>query len=290
MVETDDLDSFFYEIFVDPYTAKVKGQRVYSHGDDPLSQPLVQIVAAFHWTLLLGAEHAYLIGIVAMLIFISVLAGLYLWQPVNGDWRQGLKIKWGASPQRIVYDAHRSVGAYCAAVLLVMLLTGAEMIFKPATRSLATLLSPVRADPDYGTSTPIPGRSPIGPAEAAAVADRVFPDGRLHWILLPTGPNAVYVVGKQSTDEPNRTKTFRNVGIDRYSGRVLHVQDRDRFTAGETFLEWLFPVHSGEAFGAIGRPFVFLIGLAPLTLYVTGFLRWRHKRRAQKRSTFRQAG
>ena len=27
MVETDDLDSYFYEMFVDPYTAKVKGQR-----------------------------------------------------------------------------------------------------------------------------------------------------------------------------------------------------------------------------------------------------------------------
>ena len=283
MVETDDLDSYFYEIFVDPYTAKVKGQRLYLHGDKTLSQPLIPIVMAFHWTLLLGVNNAYLLGAAAILIFISILVGLYLWWPRNGDWRLGLKVKWGASPERIVYDVHRSVGVYCATLLLVMLFTGVAMIFKPATRSVATLFSPVRADPDFGKSRPISGRSQIGVGDAVAIADKVFPDGRLHWILLPSTPNAVYVVGKQSYDEPNRTKTYRNVGIDQYSGQVLQVQDRNNFTAGEKFIEWLFPLHTGEAFGEIGRPFVLLIGLMPVTLYVTGFLRWWQKRRARKR-------
>lgn len=283
MVETDDLDTYLYEIFVDPYTAKVKGQRLNLHGDDPLSQPLIPIIMTFHWTLLLGVNNAYLLGCVGILVFISILVGLYLWRPRNGDWRLGLKIKWGASSERIAYDVHRSVGVYFAALLLVMLFTGVAMIFKPATRAAATLFSPVRADPDFGKSTPIPGGSPIGVGEAVAVADKVFPDGRLHWILLPSAPNGVYVVGKQSSDEPNRTKTFRNVGVDQYSGAVLHVQDRDAFTAGEKFLEWLFPLHSGEAFGEIGRPIVLLVGLTPLILYVTGFLRWRQRRRARKR-------
>jgi uncharacterized iron-regulated membrane protein len=286
MVETDDLDSFFYELFVDPYTAKVKGQRLYLHGDRTLSQPLIPIIMTFHWTLLLGFNNAYMLGVVGIVIFISILVGLYLWWPLNGNWRLGLKVKWGASRERIVYDMHRSVGVYAAAILLVMLFTGVAMIFKPAARSVVSLFSQVRADPDYGKSTPIQGRSPIGVGEAVAIADTVFPDGRLHWILLPSTSNAVYVVGKQSNDEPNRTKTYRNVGIDQYSGQVLHVQDRNNFTAGEKFLEWLFPLHSGEAFGEIGRPFVLLVGLMPLTLYVTGFLRWRLKRRARKRKGF----
>lgn len=283
MVETDDLDTYLYEMFVDPYTAKVKGQRVNLHGDDPLSQPLIPIIMTFHWTLLLGVNNAYLLGCVGILVFISILVGLYLWWPRNGDWRLGLKVKWGASPERIAYDVHRSVGVYFAVILLVMLFTGVAMIFKPATRSVATFFSPVRADPDFGRSTPVPGGSPIGVGEAAAIADNVFPDGRLHWILLPSTPSGVYVVGKRANDEPNRTKTFRNVGIDRYSGQVLHVQDRNNFTAGEAFLEWLFPLHTGEAFGEIGRPFVLVIGLIPCTLYVTGFLRWRQRRRARKR-------
>lgn len=286
MVETDDLETDVYQLFVDPYTAKVKGQRLYQHSGSIFSQPLIPILMTFHWTLLLGVNNAYVLGSLAIIIFISILVGLYLWYPLNGAWRLGLKIKWGASAERLAFDIHRNVGIYCAAILLVMLFTGIAMIFKPATRSVTTLFSPVRPKIDFGKSKPLPGQSPIGVGAAVAAADEIFPDGRLHWILLPSAPSGVYVVGKQSDDEPNRTKTSRNVSVDQYSGEVLQVQDRNGFTAGEKFLEWLFPLHSGEAFGAVGRSIVLFIGLTPLALYLTGFLRWRQKRRARRRARY----
>jgi uncharacterized iron-regulated membrane protein len=282
MAETDDLDTYLHEIFVDPYTAKVTGQRLLLHADDPLSQPFVPLVMTFHWTLLLGVDNAYAVGALGVLLFVSVAMGLYLWLPLNGDWRSGLKVKWGASTERIVFDLHRSVGAWCGALLLVMLFTGVAMIFKPATRAVANLFSPVQADPDFGRSTPAPGRAPIGAGEAAAIADKTFPDGRLHWVLFPSAPTSVYVVGKRSDREPNQTKTYRNVGVEQYTGQVLHVQDRGRFTGGDSFLEWLFPIHSGEAFGGLGRPMALLLGLVPSLLYVTGLFRWLRKRRARR--------
>jgi len=282
MVETDDLDTYFYEIFVDPYTANVKGQRIYLHGDDQFSQPLIRIIVAFHWTLLLGFNNSYILGIVGIIVFISILVGLYLWWPRNGNWRQGLTIKWSGSHERLAYDVHRSFGIYFAAILLVMLFTGVAMIFKPEVRSVVSLFSQVRPEPEFGKSTPIPDRPPLGLDAVAAIASKVFPDGKLRWILLPSRLDSVYVVGKRADDEPNRTQTFRNVGIDQYSGHVLHVQDRNAFTAGEKFLEWQFPLHCGEAFGDIARPFTMLIGFVPLILYVTGFLRWRQKRRARR--------
>jgi uncharacterized iron-regulated membrane protein len=284
MAETDDLDSYFYEMFVDPYTAEVKGQRVSLHGDDTYSQPMIRVLMAFHWTLLLGVNNAYIIGSLGIFLFVSVLLGVYLWWSRGGDWRLGLKVKFGASPERVVYDLHRSVGIYMAAILLVMLATGIAMIFKPATRAAVGLFSTVRGEPDYGKSTPAPGLSPISVGKAIAAADRIFPDGAVLWVLLPSTPTGVYVVGKQSPDEPSRSRTFRNVGVDQYSGRVLQIQDRKSFTAGETFLEWLYPLHSGEAFGDIGRPITLLIGLTPLILYATGFMRWRNKRRARRRA------
>jgi uncharacterized iron-regulated membrane protein len=283
LAETDDLDSTFYEMFVDPYTATVKGQRVSLHGDDAFSQPVIKILMAFHWTLLLGVNNAYIIGGLGIVLLLSVVLGAWLWRPRGGDWRLGLKVKWGASRERIVYDLHRSVGIFMAAILLVMLATGAAMIFKPATRAAVTFFSVVRGEPDFGKSTPAAGQAPIGVGEAIASADAIFPDGRVLWVLLPNAPNGVYVIGKQALDEPSRSRTFRNVGVDQYSGRVLHVQDRNSFTAGETFLEWLYPLHSGEAFGDLGRPFTLLIGVTPLILYITGLMRWRGKRRARRR-------
>lgn len=283
MTETDDLDTYVYELFVDPYTAKVTGQRLFLHADDPLSQPFIPIVMTFHWTLLLGVNNAYVVGVVGILLFLSVGLGLYLWVSQSGDWRLGLKVKWGASAERVVFDLHRAIGAFSAAFLLVILFTGVAMIFKPMTRDVVSLFSPVRADPDFGKSTVAPGRAPISAGQAAARADSKFPDGRLHWILFPSTPTAVYVVGKQSDSEPNQTKTFRNVGVDQYSGDILQAQDRKNFTGGETVLEWLYPIHSGEAFGGLGRPIALLIGFAPLTLYSTGLLRWLQKRRARRR-------
>lgn len=285
MTETDDLDSYFYEMFVDPYTGKIKGQRVSLHGDDTFSQPLIRILMAFHWTLLLGANNAYIVGTVGILLFASILIGAYLWWPRGGDWRPGFKVKWGASRERVVYDLHRSAGAYMGAVLLVMLATGVAMIFKPATRAAVSQFSIIRPDPDFGKSTPLPGQPPVGVNAAIAAANKIFPDGELLWVLLPNAPNGVYVIGKQAADEPSRSRTFRNVSVDQYSGRVLQVQDRNNFTAGERFLEWLYPLHSGEAFGDIGRPVTLLIGLTPLLLFITGFMRWRGKRRARRRAS-----
>ncbi len=286
IVETDDLDTYVYQLFVDPYSAKVKGRRLLLHGDDTLSQPLIQILMTFHWTLLLGVNNAWLVGVVGILFFVSNLVGIYLWWPVNGDWRLGLRVKWGASAERVIYDLHKSLGTYCAAFLLITLFTGVAMIFKPATRSVVSLISPVRADPDFGKSTPAPGGSPIGVGEAVEIANKVFRDGRLHWVLFPNTPTSVYVVGKQADGEPNQTKTSRNVGIEQYTGQVLYVQDRSSFSGSETFLEWLFPIHSGEAFGGAGRPIALALGLSPLLFYVTGFIRWLQKRRARRRLAF----
>jgi uncharacterized iron-regulated membrane protein len=281
MVPSDELETDSYEVFVDPYTAKATGQRLLLHGDHLLSQPFIHILMDFHWTLLLGYDKAYVIGSSAICLAFSVIAGLYLWWPQNGNWRQALTIKWGATPERLIYDVHKTLGLYLAAVLMVTLFSGIYMIFKPQVRSMVAWFSPVREERQNLKSKPIPGRPSLGLDAAAGIADTVFPDGKLHWILLPGGPEGVYVVGKQADDEPNRASTNRNVTIDQYSGQVLHVQDRKYFTAGETFLEWQYPLHCGEAFGNGGRAFIMAMGFVPLILYVTGFLRWRQKRRAR---------
>ncbi|HET6377545.1 MAG TPA: PepSY-associated TM helix domain-containing protein [Methylocella sp.] len=278
---SDDLETDVIEVFINPYTARPTGQRLLQQGDKLLSKPFIHLLMDFHWTLLLGYDRAYLIGTAAIFIFFSVLAGLYLWWPRSGGWRQALTIKWGATPGRITYDLHKTVGFYLSAALAVLLFSGIYMIFKPQVRSAVALFSPVRQEPVDLKSIPVSGRAPISLDEAAMIADKVFPDGRLHWILIPSGPEGVYAVGKQAESEPNRSSSYRNVTIDQYNGQILHVQDRAKFTAGETFLEWQYPIHCGEAFGNPGRAFVMFMGFVPLTLYVTGFLRWRQKRRAR---------
>jgi uncharacterized iron-regulated membrane protein len=60
------------------------------------------------------------------------------------------------------------------------------------------------------------------------------------------------------------------VWIDKYSGKVLAVQDPNQFAAGETFLNLMWPLHSGEAFAFVGRILWCVMSFAPLILYVSG--------------------
>jgi uncharacterized iron-regulated membrane protein len=75
----------------------------------------------------------------------------------------------------------------------------------------------------------------------------------------------------------------RQIWVDPYDGTILAVNDPHQYTAGQKFLEWQYPLHSGEAFGLPGRIFVLILGFVPLLLYVTGLIRWLQKRRAAGR-------
>ena len=66
--------------------------------------------------------------------------------------------------------------------------------------------------------------------------------------------------------------------------KIVHEQHADTRTAGDVFDEWLYPLHTGEAFGLTGQFIILMLGLIPLVLYVTGVIRWLQKRRAKKHS------
>ena len=63
------------------------------------------------------------------------------------------------------------------------------------------------------------------------------------------------------------------------AARSLAVSSPENASAGEVFLRWLFPLHTGHAFGLPGRIAILVLGLMPTVLYITGFIRWRQKRR-----------
>jgi len=71
----------------------------------------------------------------------------------------------------------------------------------------------------------------------------------VRWLATPEGREGVYVIEKRQDGEASRRRPRSKVWLDQYSGRVLAVEDPNRFTAGETFLNVMWPLHSGEAFG-----------------------------------------
>jgi len=74
------------------------------------------------------------------------------------------------------------------------------------------------------------------------------------------------------------------------TGEILvERSDRTR-SAGESFMHWLFPLHTGSAFGSVGLLIMCIAGVMPLLLVGTGLWVWLRKRRGERIGQARRAG
>lgn len=133
------------------------------------------------------------------------------------------------------------------------------------------------------SSTPRPTVEPISMANAVAIAEQRYPLGRPHWIYGAPEITDTYTVCLNDVDRPGSWLQRVCVVMDRYTGKVLDIDDPADATTGEVFTHWQWPLHSGQAFGMTGRILVLLTGLACPLLFVTGVIRWLQKRRGARK-------
>jgi uncharacterized iron-regulated membrane protein len=274
------------EILVDPYSGKIVSEHFWG-------RTLTSLIYELHADFLtgkmgveIGKVGVKVVCFFGIFLFVSCLSGLYLWWPRGGKFNNALTIKAHASPQRFYYDLHKITGFYSSAVLLIIAFTGCFAFgYKDYIKPVVNYFSSVKADhlknPTLKSTIP-DSAQPIPIAHAAAIADQVFPGAELRGIGTPDGKEGVYMIAKRQAGEAYRQRPRSKVWIDQYSGKVLAVQDPDKFTAGETFLNLLWPLHDGEILGLPGRILWCIVGFAPLVLYITGILRWLQKRRAKR--------
>lgn len=281
--------SEWHLVYVNPYTAGVLGQRLMFDTGKPWRGSLVNFFVRFHYTLALGEAGKTFVGIVALFLLFSVLTGLIAWWPNPGKLRQALTIKRRAGIERVNFDVHKTSGFYSAVVLLVVLVSGVEMVFPDYAEGLVKVFSPLAAESAMPVSAEPGQKQPITLVQAVAITDQRFPDGAYQWIFFPQGDQDVYRIVKRAPQEVNRTRPRRTLWLDQYSGRIVHERDPMSDSAGAVFLQWLYPLHSGEAFGLTGRIIIAITGLTPLLLYVTGIIRWLQKRKAARKRHTRLA-
>jgi len=81
------------------------------------------------------------------------------------------------------------------------------------------------------------------------------------------------------------------VYVDLASGEVAALRLADHASAGDRFLAWQFPLHTGLAFGGVGQAVIAVTGVAIVALSITGFYvwwrKWRERRSARVRATSR---
>jgi uncharacterized iron-regulated membrane protein len=271
-------------VSIDPYTAEIVANRFY--GDFGF---IITWIYKFHYSLFLGETGSNLVGGVGVLLLISLASGIYLWLPHQGNYKMAFSMKRRASAERLTFDLHRLSGLYAFPLLLVVAFTGTCMIFSDYVRPLVAHFSPVRGGfnpappPPEGLRSEATGTTPISLAEAAHIAQTVFPEAAVRFIKTPDGPRGFYGIQMRQPNEASQFFTTTTAWIDQYTGKVLAVRDPRHFSAGETFLNLLWSLHNGEIMRLPGRISVCLAGVIPLLLYLTGLIRWLQKRRVKSR-------
>lgn len=273
-----------WQVAVDPYTAQVTGKRLLERSDSVIPQTFIDFIFKLHYALLIKSHEVstVAVGLSGALLIISVLTGLIIWWPLTGRWRQALTIKRKASVERLHYDLHKTAGFYTALIMVPVLFSGIYMVLPHNVVPVLELFSPVTYRYWFHSTPPGGDNQTIGMDEAVAIAQSRYPTGRPHFIYGAPEPTKTYTVCQNGVDAPGSLLQRRCVVMDRYSGKILDVDDPTIGTVGEVFTQWQWPLHSGQAFGMTGRILVFLAGLACPVLFITGLIRWLQKRRAKR--------
>ena len=189
-----------------------------------------------------------------------------------------IKIRHKAGMIQLAFDLHRLIGLLSASILLLLAFTGVQLSYPSILETLTGSSGMEHGETGRNiVSTAIPNNHPVGLESAEFAARGPFPRAELRRVTTPVGDSGIYRINLRQVSEINQRHPYTTVWVDRWSGQVKELRDPSGFTQGEAFTTWIWPMHTGEAFGATGRLLWFLSGMALFVLYISGLLHWLHR-------------
>lgn len=259
------------EVFVNPYTGKIIGERISNN-------TLIGMLLSLHYSLMAGETGTMFVGIAAFLMCILTVTGLVLWP----GWRKlitGFKVKFDAHPKRLNFDIHKVAGIVSVVFLFFTGFTGFCWNFYDLTEPIIYAVT-FTSKPSELVSTPIPGKSALGLTEQLKIANAALPGAVTKSIYFPDkSENALQIRMKLPQESSDYGDS--NVYLDQYSGKVLRVDNALKLPLGDRVLNSFVPLHYGTFWGLSSRILYVFVGLAPLILFITGFVMWQYRYRAK---------
>ncbi len=262
------------QVMIHPLTLQIIGER--NWGEIGLSRrQLMSTLFHFHRYLLVGEVGKTIIGVTGLVLFITSVVGIALWWPKLNlkAWRQALTISCTQSWPRFNYSFHRAAGFFAAPILLMVGFSGwyfnLPKWVTPVVGSIATVSAPLAMRKDA-----TPQSTPLSAQEVMHTAQAIFPDARISRVGLPSKSSMHYEIRMRQHGEIRQGDGATRITIDAFNAKVLQIRNPLQAPAGDAFLGWLFPLHTGEAWGIYGRIFMSCFGIMPLLFMVTGIAIW----------------
>ena len=252
-----------YQVWLDPADA-----RVVDHAD-PRSG-ILRKLHVFHGSLMVPGIGRTIVGWLGILMLVSCLTGLWLWWPRTGRLARGLR--WRRGPL-ISGNLHHQTGFWVALPLAILSLTGAYISFPNFVRPVEGLVAQQKAQqrPASNRGARPAARTALGADEAVRLA-RAQGGGALLALRWPTEGSGCWTVT-----------------LERAGGEIaLAVDDRSGAVEAEParggVARFMRQLHDGHAYNPVWQTIIFVAGLAPALLGVTGVIMWLRTRVWRRRS------
>ncbi|MFT4090939.1 MAG: PepSY-associated TM helix domain-containing protein [Asticcacaulis sp.] len=271
------------DVFVNPYTAEVLGER--THEDGLGRRHIMNFLYGLHMDLHLGPYMVWFLGLVSLLWVIDHLIALILSFPTPRKWLASFRVRWQAGGHKRTFDLHRAGGVWFLPLTLMLAVSGVYFNWYDEFTGVVNRLSPVTPRAIFTVpALETPNYTPetdFGEAVARAISDKL-PAASVDMMSY----NPYKGIYELRLYDPRDIDSYgrRLIVIDAQDARLISDRHVAEGTAGDVFVAWQYPLHSGKAFGGIGRAIIFASGLILTGLCVTGLMIWWRKRRAvQKR-------
>ncbi len=226
-------------------------------------------------------------GVAALVWLITSLIGVALswpgvWLRVR-SWRPVLSARMNDGAYKANYDLHRASGLWLLPVLTVLAFTSVALNLPQLVRPIVQAFAPLSTQAPVGRRI-TPEESVVTFDQADAAVRKLFPEARTNNIFrdFSNGRHSVYFHLPEDANPQGEDFAL----VDLRTGEVTALRRPRAGTAGDRFMAWLYPLHTGGAFGWAGRLLIALSGVVMVVLNVTGlyvwWVKWRMRRRSRR--------
>jgi uncharacterized iron-regulated membrane protein len=273
-------------VYVNQYTAEILGERGAGRNRTTF-ESLDSIIVGLHHSLLADEWGRRMMGLAALVWLVTSVIGLALSWPTFparlGSWIPVLSTRLSGPAYKANYRVHRASGLWLFPVLTMLAFTSVALNLTEYVRPIVGAFSPLSRLPDSGHPISLSAAA-VTFDQADAAVKRRFPDARTTNVYrdLAHGRHSVYFHRPGDVNPQGDNFAF----VDVQTGEITAVRLPSNSSAGDRFMSWLFPLHTGAVFGWTGRLLVAAGGVVTIGMSVTGlyvwWVKWRMRRRRRR--------
>jgi uncharacterized iron-regulated membrane protein len=233
---------------------------------------LVQVMHVLHGSLMVPGWGRTIVGWVGAFMFVSCLSGIWLWWPLSGNVASGFKWK---RRNTLNANLHYMTGFWILFPLSMLSFTGAWISFPKLFGQFEARSAPAGGANRESAARARPLAAPARTVEQAIAASRPFATGALTTVNWPTDQKAEWKIAFDRKGGP------AEVVVPDAGGKVTPPSAPKPETLARTMRRW----HDGTGMGPLFQIIIFLGGIIPALLSITGIIIWWRARKPRVRAT-----